>query len=73
VIIFGYRSFHRDATLFVLVKTDAVFHFTGLGLDNVVLVKADGSGKMIPAELQKSIQNCRAEGGTPFMVTATAG
>jgi len=31
-------------------------HFCGIGEDNLVYVKADPCGKMIPEELEKSIQ-----------------
>lgn len=47
--------------------------FEGLGSDNVILVKTDSRGKMDPADLEACIQKTLAEGGLPFMVSATAG
>ncbi|XP_064614729.1 cysteine sulfinic acid decarboxylase-like [Liolophura sinensis] len=47
--------------------------FLGIGLDNVMTVKCDDRGKMMPAELRKTIDNVISQGFTPVMVNATAG
>ncbi|XFG13636.1 hypothetical protein AB1E19_017260 [Capra hircus] len=45
----------------------------GIGTDNVIEVKCDERGKMIPAELEKNILQAQRKGQTPFCVVATAG
>ncbi|XP_045880322.1 glutamate decarboxylase 1-like [Meles meles] len=45
----------------------------GIGTDNVIEVKCDERGKMIPAELEKNILQAKTKGQTPFCVTAAAG
>ncbi|XP_018021504.1 glutamate decarboxylase [Hyalella azteca] len=45
----------------------------GLGTDNLVLVPVDAKGRMIPAELDRLIEEQKAKGNTPFFVCATAG
>ncbi|XP_054709098.1 glutamate decarboxylase-like [Uloborus diversus] len=45
----------------------------GLGTDNVVEVKADSRGRMIPEELEKCILADKAKGYKPFFVCCTAG
>lgn len=45
----------------------------GIGSENVVVVKCDDRGKMIPTELESSIIAARAKGCVPFFVNATAG
>ncbi|XP_023251649.1 glutamate decarboxylase 1-like [Seriola lalandi dorsalis] len=45
----------------------------GLGSDNVLVVKCDERGKMIPAELESSIVRAEEKGLVPFYVNATAG
>lgn len=47
--------------------------FLGLGMNNVLAVKTDSMGRMIPEELEKRIVEAQAEGCKPFMVNATAG
>ncbi|POI24973.1 hypothetical protein CIB84_011277, partial [Bambusicola thoracicus] len=47
--------------------------FLGIGTDNVVLVRADERGKMIPEELEKEIERVKSEGAVPFFVSATSG
>lgn len=48
-------------------------NWLGLGLDNVVKVKTDERGRMVPSELDSSIQLCKKEGKEPFFVNATSG
>jgi glutamate/tyrosine decarboxylase-like PLP-dependent enzyme len=43
----------------------------GIGAKNVVKVKADRTGKMIPGELEKEIENSVKKGEKPFFVGAT--
>ncbi|EHA98324.1 Glutamate decarboxylase 1, partial [Heterocephalus glaber] len=45
----------------------------GIGIDNVIEVKCDERGKMIPDELEKNISQAKRKGQTPFCVSATAG
>eukprot|EP00064_Thunnus_orientalis_P004386 superscaffoldBa00000396_g4397 len=45
----------------------------GMGSENVVMVKCDERGKMIPAELESSIVAAKEKGLIPFYVNATAG
>ncbi|RAH72337.1 pyridoxal phosphate-dependent decarboxylase family protein [Aspergillus aculeatinus CBS 121060] len=45
----------------------------GLGSSAVWAVPVDKQGRMIPAELERLIQQALAEGRTPFYVNATAG
>ncbi|CAK6977668.1 glutamate decarboxylase 1 [Scomber scombrus] len=45
----------------------------GMGSDNVIMVKCDERGKMIPAELESSIVAAEERGLVPFYVNATAG
>ncbi|XP_010601687.1 glutamate decarboxylase 1 [Fukomys damarensis] len=45
----------------------------GIGTDNVIEVKCDERGKMMPDELEKNILQAKRKGQTPFCVSATAG
>lgn len=45
----------------------------GLGMDNVISVATDSSGRMIPSELEKEILRSLESGQIPFFVNATAG
>lgn len=47
--------------------------FMGLGSSNVIKVKTDSRGKMDTAHLRVRIDEVRAGGGAPFMISATAG
>ncbi|XP_057383063.1 LOW QUALITY PROTEIN: glutamate decarboxylase 1-like, partial [Balaenoptera acutorostrata] len=57
-------------SLFSKKKAAAIL---GMGTDNIIEVKCDERGKMIPAELEKNILQAKSKGQTPFYVTATAG
>jgi glutamate/tyrosine decarboxylase-like PLP-dependent enzyme len=48
-------------------------HWLGIGTENVVLVKTDCCGRMIPSHLTSCIQQTIMEGKKPFFVSATAG
>ncbi|KAL5516058.1 hypothetical protein EMCRGX_G001319 [Ephydatia muelleri] len=45
----------------------------GLGLNNIVAVKSDIMGAMLPEELEAEVVKARAAGKLPFFVGATAG
>ncbi|XP_071533758.1 glutamate decarboxylase [Panulirus ornatus] len=45
----------------------------GLGTDNLLEVPVDEKGRMIPAELDRMIQDAKGKGKVPFLVCATAG
>jgi len=45
----------------------------GLGYNNIVKVKCDNDGRMIPSELEKEIANAKASGKIPLAVVGTAG
>ncbi len=45
----------------------------GIGLDNVLQVKTDAKGRMIPQALEAAILKSLEQGKTPFFVGATAG
>ena len=45
----------------------------GIGTDNVVKVKTNEKGEMIPDELDREIQKCISEGKVPLAVNATSG
>ncbi|KAM6473670.1 cysteine sulfinic acid decarboxylase isoform 3-T3 [Liasis olivaceus] len=47
--------------------------FLGIGTDNVYLVAVDEKGKMIPADLEKQINQAKSERAVPFFVNATCG
>jgi len=47
--------------------------FLGIGMDNVLTVKTDNAGRMIPDELERMIVEARQQGIEPIMVNATAG
>ncbi|KAL1379296.1 hypothetical protein pipiens_015004, partial [Culex pipiens pipiens] len=48
-------------------------HWLGIGIDNLVLVRTDPGGCMIPEELEKAIGTVLASGRQPFFVNSTAG
>lgn len=45
----------------------------GLGINGVVKVASDSLGRMIPEELERSVEKSAQTGQTPFFVAATAG
>ncbi|XP_072169973.1 cysteine sulfinic acid decarboxylase-like [Diadema setosum] len=57
----GHYSFQKGAA------------FMGIGTENVVIVKTDERGKMIPEELEKAIVSAKEQGEIPLLVAATAG
>ncbi|XP_035693949.1 acidic amino acid decarboxylase GADL1-like [Branchiostoma floridae] len=47
--------------------------FLGIGTDNVIKVKCDERGQMLPEELDKAIEDAKSQGSVPFCVNATSG
>ncbi|KAI8498905.1 hypothetical protein Bbelb_233580 [Branchiostoma belcheri] len=47
--------------------------FLGIGTDNVIKVKCDERGQMLPEELDKAIEDAKSQGSVPFFVNATSG
>jgi glutamate/tyrosine decarboxylase-like PLP-dependent enzyme len=45
----------------------------GLGIDNLILIKADANGKMMASDLDIKIESAKEAGKTPLMVCSTAG
>ena len=52
---------------------DIAANLLGIGTTNVVKVKADTDGRMIPEELERAIERCIDRGEKPFFVAATCG
>lgn len=48
-------------------------NWLGMGVENVVKVKTDEGGRMIPEELEKCILKAQSENKAPFFVNATSG
>merc|ERR1719495_3008627 len=48
-------------------------NWTGIGLDNVMSIRTDDLGRMIPQELEAAIRGTLDEGKVPLMVNATLG
>ncbi len=72
-----FEGYDRNQKLVAFVNEQAHYSFEtaanvlGIGAKNVIKVKADKSGKLIPAELQKEIENALKRGEKPFFVAAT--
>ncbi|XP_078613588.1 cysteine sulfinic acid decarboxylase-like isoform X1 [Branchiostoma floridae x Branchiostoma japonicum] len=47
--------------------------FLGIGTDNVIKVKCDERGQMLPEELDRAIEDAKSQGSVPFCVNATSG
>jgi len=45
----------------------------GIGINNVIKIKADAKGKMMSEELEKAVKKVIENGQTPFFIGATAG
>ncbi|KAK6635456.1 hypothetical protein RUM44_000707 [Polyplax serrata] len=48
-------------------------NWLGIGTDNVIKIRTDDRGKMIPEELERAILKVKEDGKVPFFVNATAG
>ncbi|RCI04492.1 hypothetical protein CU098_012072 [Rhizopus stolonifer] len=62
-----YTSLHSHYSI------DKAAQILGLGLNNVVKIPVDNTGKMIAEELEKYILKTIEEGDSPFFINATAG
>ncbi|TKS77626.1 Cysteine sulfinic acid decarboxylase [Collichthys lucidus] len=47
--------------------------FLGIGIDNVIVVKVDDGGCMIPEDLDEKIKLSKSQGAVPFLVSCTSG
>ncbi|XP_030278397.1 cysteine sulfinic acid decarboxylase isoform X3 [Sparus aurata] len=47
--------------------------YLGIGTDNVIVVKVDDGGRMIPKDLDEKIMLAKSQGTVPFLVSCTAG
>jgi glutamate/tyrosine decarboxylase-like PLP-dependent enzyme len=69
----------RNKKLVMFVSDQSHYSFfnaaniLGIGAKNVMKVKSDSYGRMIPGELEKSIKMAIQEGNTPFFIGATSG
>jgi glutamate/tyrosine decarboxylase-like PLP-dependent enzyme len=72
-----FEGYDRKHKLVAFVNEQAHYSFEtaanvlGIGAKNVIKVKADKNGKLIPAELQNEIVNAINRGEKPFFVAAT--
>ena len=72
-----FTGYDRNQKLKAFVNNQAHYSFDtaanllGIGADNVVNVKSDENGKMIPSELEKEINHSLQKGEKPFFVVAT--
>ncbi|MFO8001551.1 MAG: aspartate aminotransferase family protein [Marinilabilia sp.] len=72
-----FEGYDRNRKLKAFVNEHAHYSFDtaanllGIGADNVVKVKSDKNGRMIPSELEKEINQCLQKGEQPFFVVAT--
>lgn len=70
-------GYDRNEKLTAFVNENAHYSFgtaanvLGIGTQNVVKVKADAEGRIIPIELEIAIQRAIGEGKKPFFVAAT--
>ena len=63
-------AFTSDEAHYSIVKGA---NWLGLGTENVVKVRTDPRGAMMPDELDKAVQKAKDEGKIPFFVNATSG
>ncbi len=70
---------NQGLDLCVFVSEEAHYSFKkavmlmGIGLDNLILIKADSNGKMIPEDLENQIKIVKDEGKYPLMIASTFG
>lgn len=73
----GGLSKNRKLVMFVSDQSHYSFcnaaNILGIGANNVIKVKSDSYGRMIPRELEKGIRRTIQEGDTPFFIGATSG
>lgn len=74
-----HRGLFGSQPLVVMTSEEAHYsvskgaNFLGLGTDNVVKVKTDDRGRVIPEDLENKIQECKRNNTIPFMFMATCG
>ncbi|MBW6478014.1 MAG: PLP-dependent decarboxylase [Bacteroidales bacterium] len=72
-----FHGYDRTENLVAFINEQAHYSFEtaanilGIGAKNVIKVKADHNGRMIPHELEKAIENAKNNRQTPFFVAAT--
>jgi len=70
---------NRNKKLVMFVSDQSHYSFfnaaniLGIGVKNVIKVKSDSYGRMIPRELEKGIKRTIREGNAPFFIGATSG
>jgi len=73
------KSGISDKKLVAFASEDSHYSYSkganilGIGINNVIKIKADAQGKMIPEELESAIKKVIANNQTPFFIGATAG
>jgi len=74
-----HRGLTRNRKLVMFVSDQSHYSFCnaanilGIGANNVIKVKSDSYGRMIPRELEKGIKKAIRGGNTPFFIGATSG
>lgn len=71
--LFGQRplvAFTSDESHYSCKKA---VHWLGIGTDNLVIVRTDARGRMLPDDLDAQIRACVLQNRRPFFVNATAG
>ncbi|MCF6181400.1 pyridoxal-dependent decarboxylase [Lutibacter sp.] len=72
-----FEGYDRNKKLKAFVSEQAHYSFEtaanvlGIGSNNVIKIKSDANGILLPSELEKEIKNCIDNGETPFFVAAT--
>ena len=70
---------NQGLELCIFVSDEAHYSFKkavmlmGIGLDQLILVESDKSGKMLSSDLEKRILEAKAKGKTPIMIASTFG
>lgn len=68
-----------DKQMIAFVSEDSHYSYSkaanvlGIGIDNLIKIKVDEQGKMIPEELEKAVKETITKGQKPFFIGATAG
>lgn len=79
MLCFQKKGLHSLPRMVLFTSEDAHYSvkkmasFLGIGSDNVYIVKTDNRGRMDIIHLVENVERALAEGGVPFMVSATAG
>lgn len=74
-----HRGLSKNKKLIMFVSDQSHYSFynaaniLGIGVKNVMKIKSDSYGRMIPKELEKSIKKVINAGQIPFFIGATAG